>query len=739
MSDFKIVKLVDNPVQLVFTGGINPEGAYNNVIAYVTGDSVSYNGSSYVAVQATTGNLPTDTTFWQLLASKGDTGAQGIQGIQGLQGDQGIQGIPGIQGNDGPTGPQGDPGVGVPAGGNANQILKKASNDDYDTIWATGGTGGTVDTIVPGTNIVVDSSDAANPVVSTSSSLKVSMLYPNPGTDMTIRLGDDVGVNMLNFTNDSDNVIMHLESTGQLVLHDTMYIHNFINASGTVAGFNLGTDSGWRIYFRTRQDYGWFEMADGSSDAMRRWSQNDDYLTSNALIGWSSEANKLTDVYTTNRDLAIGRESAGVLAVTDGLGAYKDVKAANITGSGDVIGNNLSGTNTGDQIGDGVTITGVGSIANPFVAPFQYHNHQAGIEGLPLITEGTAGNAGKVQIDNADVWFFADAERDVMNLKSIDASGWLSPTDDVTGYVCADRDTQTWVILNDITTIDYLRYVPYFIVFKRGGSNSLHHQVIAIEAHGEIESHHERVLRCARYDREPGALESVSVDTSLNITGTGGGIWTVNNRYQILPITTASRQFKCYQTTIGTWVISSNTNPVLNNTQWNELGVGLDTMTDTYWSNAFIYRGIEDQDHMYYVYGTSQYATLALAQADNNIPLVPDLVSSHTMFMGRIIFQKSATTGFVFESAFKTVFAASTSVSAHNSLTGIQVAPNSVANEDYHLSSSQATTVSNLVNSSIVDDGTYIIFSFNGTKLFKVRKSDNQLLLGGEVDVLQTL
>jgi hypothetical protein len=71
----QIVKLLD-PIQLVF-GNLNFTGAYNNGTAYVTGDSVSYNGSSYVAITATTGNLPTDTGYWQLLSQGTDT--EGIE------------------------------------------------------------------------------------------------------------------------------------------------------------------------------------------------------------------------------------------------------------------------------------------------------------------------------------------------------------------------------------------------------------------------------------------------------------------------------------------------------------------------------------------------------------------------------------------------------------------------------------------------------------------------------------
>lgn len=71
---------------------------------------------------------------------RGATGATGPQGPTGPQGEQGIQGEQGPKGDTGATGatgPQGTPGVGVPAGGTAGQILKKASSGtDYDTEWA---------------------------------------------------------------------------------------------------------------------------------------------------------------------------------------------------------------------------------------------------------------------------------------------------------------------------------------------------------------------------------------------------------------------------------------------------------------------------------------------------------------------------------------------------------------------------------------------------------------------------
>jgi peptidoglycan/xylan/chitin deacetylase (PgdA/CDA1 family) len=69
---------------------------YDNAKAYFVGNKVSYLGSSYVCLVNSTSNLPTDTNYWLLFASKGDKGDQGIQGTQGEQGIQGIQGEIGV-------------------------------------------------------------------------------------------------------------------------------------------------------------------------------------------------------------------------------------------------------------------------------------------------------------------------------------------------------------------------------------------------------------------------------------------------------------------------------------------------------------------------------------------------------------------------------------------------------------------------------------------------------------------
>ena len=88
-----------------------------------------------------------DARIVELIEEYG-VGEQGPPGPQGPPGKDGVDGVDGKDGVDGLPGPKGDkedkgdPGVGVPTGGSTNQVLGKASGNDFDTKW--------MDVVTPG-------------------------------------------------------------------------------------------------------------------------------------------------------------------------------------------------------------------------------------------------------------------------------------------------------------------------------------------------------------------------------------------------------------------------------------------------------------------------------------------------------------------------------------------------------------------------------------------------------------
>jgi hypothetical protein len=104
----------------------NFTGAWENGVDYDPGDVVELNGSSYYAPTGIFSSYSPPNNGWLLVASKGDTGEAG---------EDGATGSAGADGEDGATGDTGPAGPGVAAGGTTGQILIKASEDDYDTVW----------------------------------------------------------------------------------------------------------------------------------------------------------------------------------------------------------------------------------------------------------------------------------------------------------------------------------------------------------------------------------------------------------------------------------------------------------------------------------------------------------------------------------------------------------------------------------------------------------------------------
>lgn len=53
------------------------KGTYNALTAYTIDDVVSYNGSSYICISNSTGNLPTNATYFEQMSSAGTNGTDG--------------------------------------------------------------------------------------------------------------------------------------------------------------------------------------------------------------------------------------------------------------------------------------------------------------------------------------------------------------------------------------------------------------------------------------------------------------------------------------------------------------------------------------------------------------------------------------------------------------------------------------------------------------------------------------
>lgn len=152
-QDYVINETADQ-VKIKMAETIKNMGEYDSQTNYEKLNVVTYQGSSYCALKDTTGNLPTNSEYWQLYAEKGEKGDKGDIGLsntlsigtveKGQEASASITGtspnqtlnlvLPkgdkGDTGETGPQGPQGPQGVQGPQG---NQGEKGDKGDKGDT------------------------------------------------------------------------------------------------------------------------------------------------------------------------------------------------------------------------------------------------------------------------------------------------------------------------------------------------------------------------------------------------------------------------------------------------------------------------------------------------------------------------------------------------------------------------------------------------------------------------------
>lgn len=188
-----------------------------------------------------------------------------------------------------------------------------------------------------------------------------------------------------------------------------------------------------------------------------------------------------------------------------------------------------------------------------------------------------------------------------------------------------------------------------------------------------------------RDDRKGGLI--LGETGTRRVTMTAGHIWDRVNEFQLSAIDTTPTgdTFDSY---------SSNGLESSADTQWDNQNYdaegSLTEMNVNQYANLWFY--IESDGDLVCVYGTDQYATSSMAEAEGTPQTIPDRLVVAGKLIGRIIFRKSAATAEDIQSVFETVFAVGAGVSTHNNLSGLQ---GGTVGEYFHNTSAESTELVN--------------------------------------------
>jgi hypothetical protein len=201
-----------------------------------------------------------------------------------------------------------------------------------------------------------------------------------------------------------------------------------------------------------------------------------------------------------------------------------------------------------------------------------------------------------------------------------------------------------------------------------------------------------RQINIRRFERSSGL--ALGETTGRVITIGSGVIWYGHSSYAESAVDSSSNNADFWYHSAGNWTKSIVS--TYNNTQYDN-GTNLVTLSGfgTQYAVNWVYRYLDGAGlpKIAYVLGSGNYS-LAQAQA-STVPNIPDILNRTAILVGRIIVAQNASTAYQIDSAFTMVFAGST-VTDHNNLSGLQ---GGTTSEYYHLTASEH---SDLIGASTV-------------------------------------
>ncbi len=241
----------------------------------------------------------------------------------------------------------------------------------------------------------------------------------------------------------------------------------------------------------------------------------------------------------------------------------------------------------------------------------------------------------------------------------------LTPTDNAVNYLYLDYNdgqpkygitTDQNVFLTDFTLSPVVRIVRYGTILHFEEYNE----------YGTLlaNKQHLKDLRVIGFERESGLVLSTSPTRISTISA--GIAWFGVQKWD-LSINIAGSQGKLfeYYCTAGVWSMNEVTS--YDATYYSD-GTNRQTLGNNQWVSKYFFRDIGSDNEVYYVHGNTYVKQVdALAEP---LPVIPSSITSHAIYVGKIVIQQGATNGTAYPRAWNEALE-KTSSNIHYELTGL--------------------------------------------------------------------
>ena len=289
--------------------------------------------------------------------------------------------------------------------------------------------------------------------------------------------------------------------------------------------------------------------------------------------------------------------------------------------------------------------------------------------GARCTPEWTNNGNGSITLEDCTFNFYDNEDGMGLPFPMLVSGATVSFTDQVYNYVVASYNGGSPVlsVTTDVSIINETTVLPVLSVLRRG--TLLCTTFWDALGSAKLDKLHQSIVKTQRYRRESGL--NISVEPTRRIKITNGIVWigavkvSLNEVFQGDIATTTRFIYK----TGGVWTESFTSQ--FDSTLYQGT-TDLQTLTNNMYCVVFVYRGVETQNHIYYVYGTGDY-NLSQAQGASVPNSIPAIITSHCVLVGRIIIQKGSDTITEISSAFDVTFSIQPGVSNHNDLPNLNV------------------------------------------------------------------